>query len=89
MPVAILSTTGFDVGTVDPETVVFAGTAPKKWTTEDIDGDGDIDLLLHFDTEKLNLTVSNTEATLTGQTTEGREISGSDSVRIVPIKGKK
>jgi hypothetical protein len=90
VPVAILSTPDFDATTaVDPQTVLFADTAPVKWAQEDVDGDGYNDLILHFDTQNLNLTGSSTEATLTGQTTDGFLITGTDLVRIVPIKGKK
>ncbi len=86
---AVLTTPDFNTSTINPETVRFAGAAPEKWTFEDVDGDGDFDLLFHFDTEKLNLTESSTQATLTGQTVGGLEITGTDSVKIVPAKGKK
>jgi hypothetical protein len=69
--------------------VEFAGAAPERWTSEDVDGDGDLDLLFHFETEKLNLTEDSENATLVGETLEEREITGTDSVRIVPQKGKK
>jgi hypothetical protein len=54
-----------------------------------VDGDGDLDLLFHFGTENLNLTEDSEYATLTGQTFDGHEITGTDSVQIVPQKGKK
>jgi glyoxylase-like metal-dependent hydrolase (beta-lactamase superfamily II) len=89
VPVAVLTNSQFDAGMVNPETVLFAGAAAKKWLLQDVDGDGDFDLLLHFDTEELDLTASSTEATLSGQTTDGHEITGTDAVRIVPAKNKK
>jgi hypothetical protein len=89
VPVAVLTTDDFDASEVDPETVEFAGAAPERWTSEDVDGDGDLDLLFHFDTENLNLTEDSEDATLTGLTLDGYEITGTDSVRIVPQKGKK
>ena len=57
MPVAILSTDSFDATTVDHGTVSFgdAGeahvdrkTGEPRRHAEDVDGDGDIDLLFHF-----------------------------------------
>jgi len=32
-------------------TAVFAGAVPLRWAMEDYDDDGDIDLVLHFDTQ--------------------------------------
>ena len=89
VPVAVLTTDDFDASEVDPETVEFAGAEPERWTSEDMDGDNDVDLLFHFDTENLNLTETSEDATLTGQTTDGHKITGTDLVQIVPQKGKK
>ncbi len=54
---------------------------------EDVDGDGDLDLLLHFKTQELSLTNDSTTANLTGTTYGGQAIQGTDTVNIVP-KGK-
>jgi uncharacterized repeat protein (TIGR01451 family) len=86
VPVAILMTEDFDVSTVDPSTVEFAGAAPIRWTMEDVDGDGDMDLLFHFKTQELDLTKDSTEAILTGETYLGMPIEGIDTVKIVPSK---
>ena len=87
VPVAALTTEEFDASTVGPNTVAFAGAEPVRCTMEDVDGDGDTDLLLHFRTQDLDLDENSTEATLTGETTDGMPIEGTDSVNIVP-KGK-
>lgn len=84
VPVAVLTSPDFDAATVDPDTVEFAGAAPLRWTWEDVDNDGDVDLLFHFKTQELNLDENSTEATLTGETLTGDEIEGTDEVRIVP-----
>ena len=90
VPVAILTTYRFDVSSVAPETVLFAGASPVRWSFKDIDGDGYIDLLFHFNTQDLLLDSESTEATLTGMTLDGVYIEGTDSVNIVPKgKGKK
>jgi len=84
----VLTTDDFDAGTVDPETVLFAGANQVRWTMEDVDGDTDMDMLFHFKTQELDdLTTSSTEATLTGETTDETPIEGTDTVNIVP-KGK-
>jgi len=89
VPVAVLTTEVFDASTIDPSTVTFAGATPVRWVFEDVDDDGDLDLLFHFKTQELDLTESSTIASLTGQTTDGDSFIGSDTVRIVPKKGKK
>jgi len=85
VPVAVLTTDEFDASTVDPTTVLFAGASPVRWAMEDVDADGDMDLVLHFKTQGLNLTDASMNATLTGETTtDGKHIRGTDSVNIVP-----
>jgi len=94
VPVAVLTTDDFDAVTVDPTTAQFAGAAPVRWSLEDIDNDGDADMMFHFRTQDLNLDQSSTEATLTGQMTiwsaaqvsGGTIVSGTDKVRIIPSK---
>ncbi len=86
VPVAVLKTDVFDAAKVNPATVEFAGAAPLRWTLEDVDGDGDKDMLFHFKTEQLNLDQNSTEATLKGQTTEGVTFEATDEVQIVPAK---
>jgi hypothetical protein len=85
VPVAVLTTDDFDASTVDPVTVRFGGATPVRWTMEDVDGDGDTDLLFHFKTQELvDLNEESTEATLTGYTHDGEFIWGTDTVNIVP-----
>lgn len=89
VPVAILTTGVFDASTVDPETVFFAGASPVRWTMEDVDRDGDMDLLFHFKTQELKLDEHSTEATLTGNTYDETSIAGTDTVNIVPKEKSK
>jgi len=92
VPVAILSSEVFDATTVDPSTVKLAdaqvAVKGKKGklmaSVEDVNGDGLDDLVLHFNTQELNLTKDSTEAVLIGETFDGMSIIGSDSVNIVP-----
>ena len=88
VPVAVLTTDSFDASSVDPVTVKFAGAQPLRWAREDVDGDGDTDLLFHFKTQELvDLDEDSTEAFLTGYTHAGEFTWGTDTVNIVP-KGK-
>jgi hypothetical protein len=84
VPVAIMTTDEFDADTINPETVRFATATGVRWTAQDVDFDGDMDLLFHFKTQELDLTEDSTEATLRGETIEGKPIVGTDTVNIVP-----
>ncbi|MHC4065517.1 MAG: hypothetical protein ACYSUI_13610 [Planctomycetota bacterium] len=90
--VAVLTTEDFDATTVDHTTVTFEGAsethADKKTGlprvhAEDVDGDGDTDLVFHFRLGDTNLTCASTEGQLGGETLDGQPILGVDSVRMV------
>ena len=96
-PVAILTTsTGdgesvtFDAATVNVSTVRFEAAAPVNFSLEDVDGDGDTDLRLHFTTADLQLTPGSAAVTLTGLTMEGTAFEGHETVVVLaasPSKG--
>ncbi|MDO8585884.1 MAG: DUF3466 family protein [Armatimonadota bacterium] len=85
VPVAVLSIPGFDADTVDPPTVRFCSAEPLRWHLEDVDRDSDADLLFYFGAQSLDLNAESTEGTLTGRTTDGDQIVGADSMRIVSV----
>ncbi len=91
--VAILTTDDFDAATVDPLSVLFgpgeASEAHGMGHWEDVDGDGDVDLMLHFLIQNIGLGQGDTQACLTGLTFDGMSIEGCDSVRIVPSPSNK
>jgi hypothetical protein len=88
IPVAILTTEDFDALTVDEDSVLFgpaeAEKRHKRAHVEDVDDDGDLDLVLHFRTQDTGIAPGDTEACLIGQTYDGVPIMGCDSVRTVP-----
>jgi hypothetical protein len=55
IPVAILTTLSFDASRVDASTVVFAGAMAVHSALEDVDHDGDLDMILHFRVQDTNL----------------------------------
>ncbi|PLX28217.1 MAG: hypothetical protein C0600_10085 [Ignavibacteria bacterium] len=88
-PVAILSTSvadgdafDFDATTVDPSTVEFgpsgATIAHTGGHIEDVDSDGDMDLMLHFSTQATGIACGHTAAILRGQTYGSDDIEGVD-----------
>ena len=85
--IAILTTEDFDALAVDCETVEFgpngAIESHGRAHVEDVDGDGDMDLLLHFNTQETGIACGDTEATLTGQTFDGYPVIGTDAINTV------
>ena len=87
IPVAILGSAGFDATTVDASTATFGpGAATKVHKNahlEDVNGDGFIDMVLHFKTQDAGLSSGDTQACLTF-TDGSKSYTECDSVNIVP-----
>jgi outer membrane protein assembly factor BamB len=87
IPVAILTTDTFDATTVDPLSVRFgpkeAQEAHGKGHIEDVNQDGEPDLVLHFSTQETGIACGDTSASLTGETGDGEPIQGSDTIKTV------
>jgi hypothetical protein len=89
VPVAVYTTSTFDATTVDPLTVRFGRTgteaaeAHTRGHIEDVDGDGDLDLVLHFRFGETGIRCGDTQAMLTGKTFTGQSITGTDSIRTI------
>lgn len=93
IPVAILHTDDFnpvdraDVSTLrfgDPENVDGDGAeAAHSGHAEDIDQDGDKDLILHFPTSEADFEGDEDEGKLIGKTNGGTSLFGTDTVKLV------
>lgn len=87
IPVAILTTPNFDPSTVDITTLQFGPTGnealPEHAALEDVDGDGDLDLILHFRTQHTAIDCGDSMALLKGTTLTGELIGGRDTVVTV------
>jgi len=95
VPVAVITTDDFQAGNINPDTVEFAGASPVRSSLCDVDEDGDMDMLFHFRTQKLNLDENSTEATLKAMlkgvsmlssATAGNVMEGTDKVKIMSSK---
>lgn len=92
IPVAILTTDDFDASTVDPGTVTLNGadvtvrgkSEKLMARLEDVDGDGDEDLMLQVETDSWANLGESGDITLYGTTYDGQAIKGTDYVVIVP-----
>lgn len=86
--VAILTTPTFDATTVDPSSLQFGPNLaiPVSVALEDVDRDGGLDMILRFRTQETGIRCGDTVASLTGQTSGGRAIEGSDSIETVGCK---
>jgi len=84
IPVGVLTTKDFDATSLDVETIRFGGSGnkakPDQIGREDIDGDGDLDLILHFRIQSLGFDCTTSQGVLTGQTASGVNVLGIDSI---------
>lgn len=93
VPVAILSSRVFDAPSqVDHTSLTFGSTGTEaslafcNSTPQDVNGDGLLDLVCHFDTQKARFREGDRRGVLTGRTTSGVLITGEDAIRIVPTR---
>ncbi|MFA1609824.1 hypothetical protein [Halobellus rubicundus] len=98
IPVVVYSIPDFDAASLDVSTLRFGSaaavdagagaSAAHGGHAEDVDGDGLVDLVLHFPSSDAGFAAGDTEAKLVGQTADGTDAVGSDVVRTVGGKGR-
>jgi cell wall-associated NlpC family hydrolase len=91
IPVAILSSTTFNAPReVDVTSLSFGRTGNEKSLSfcntggEDVNGDGLLDIMCHFDNKTAAFRSGDTQGILNGKTVNTIPVTGKDSVRIVP-----
>jgi hypothetical protein len=98
LAVAVLSTQDFDASQFTPEmahlsdssmamTESCTGALAQRWSLDDENGDGKLDLVFFFKTQDLNLTLSSTAATLMAHgsyASDAMHIVGTDLVKVIP-----
>lgn len=91
--VAIFSSSTFDATTIDPLSVSLAGAAVRlrgrgtpQFSFDDVNGDGLLDMVVHVNTEALDLSENDTDAALTAFVVGVPEtiIRGLNTIRVVP-----
>lgn len=98
LAVAVLTTQDFDATQFVPQVAhlndantlmadTCSGASAVRWSLDDENGDGRLDLVFFFKIQDLNFTLNTTAATLMAHGTYGgttTHIEGTDSVRVVP-----
>jgi hypothetical protein len=93
LPMAVLSTGTFDAHRIDPTSACFGPSADPRGSgnctekhgrghLEDVNGDGRVDLVLHFDVRSSGLTPSDTTACVDAKTVEGATVRGCDTIVV-------
>ena len=93
IPVALLGSDQFHVSEVVLDTLELGpdGATPvglPEGGHKDVNGDGLVDLVVHFRTAETGLAWPDTEACLRGELRDGRRFKGCDSIHIVPARGE-
>ena len=87
LSVTILTTDTVDTSTINAATIRFGATGteatPTRVAVEDVNNDGDPDLLLQFNRQDTHIQCQATSASLTGQTFGGQSFHGSDVIQTV------
>jgi hypothetical protein len=89
IPVAVLGSTDFDATQIDFSTVTFGpdGATPvHDGHVKDVNRDGFMDMVFHFNTQETGIVCGDTEATLMGETFGETQFTGNDAVTTVGCK---
>jgi hypothetical protein len=92
IPVALLSSSEFIATNVDTTSLRFGESGNEESLShcgrsgEDVNGDGRLDLVCHFDNEQAGFAVGDLEGILRGKMTWGSRIEGRGFLKVVPEK---
>jgi hypothetical protein len=92
LPVAILGSADLDVAAIDVSTLAFgpgeaSPTHRKGGHSEDVNGDGLLDLTSHYRIQDAGIAFGDTEACVTAETVDGVPVSGCDEIEVLPFCG--
>lgn len=87
IPVALLAGPGFSTCSIDWQSLRFGTTGTEAqlagYSNADVNGDGRLDLMLHFRTADTGIVCGSTSGVLSGQTVTGQKFRGMDQLRTV------
>ena len=92
IPVALLSSTGFDAMNVKTESLTFGRTGNEMSLShcgrsgEDINGDGRLDLVCHFENQKAGFKKGDLEGIVQGMMKFGTRFEGRGFLKVLPEK---
>jgi hypothetical protein len=85
IPIAILSSATFNAVDIDTATVRFGHSGTEatvvQSSIEDVNDDGYVDMMLHFNTQETGIQCTDTSAVLKGKTFHGQDIIGTDVIK--------
>lgn len=94
IPVALLSSTDFSAVTVKVNTLRFKADHPNASEVspsqcgndgEDVNGDGVLDLVCHFDNQSAGFLTTDETGIVTGETGDGRRFEGRANLKVTPV----
>ncbi|MGE5240066.1 MAG: pre-peptidase C-terminal domain-containing protein [Bacteroidota bacterium] len=92
IPVALLSSAEFNAVTVKTDSLRFGPTGSEASLSacgndgEDVNGDGLLDLVCHFDNQRAAFSATDEEGIVKGMTDDGRAFEGRGRLKVVPAK---
>lgn len=95
IPVAILSSESFDAMTVNRGSVTFGNTGNESSLSkcskggEDVNDDGLLDVVCHFNNQDTGFTKFSEEGVLKATLGNGTTIEGRGNLKVVPVKGRR
>jgi len=93
IPVAILGGPDFNTSSIDTRTLTFGSTGDEASLSKcnpqlvDLNNDGRLDMLCHFNNQDAQFKLSDIEATLHGRTLDGTQFEGTGAMKVIPVKG--
>ncbi len=94
IPVALLSGNGFSAMDVKPASLTFGSTGNEASLSkcnsagEDVNGDGLLDLVCHFENQAAAFKASDLEGVVRGSTKSGAAFEGRGYLKVLPVRTK-